>query len=91
MTLSKTLLTTNVSGGCYNNNINKNRKIKMDRRYSFGGFSFGSNGLFQLTISTISPTREVGTTHTMELGLELTPEERQELITLLIQLPKEDN
>lgn len=64
---------------------------KMDKRYSFGGFSFGSNGLFQLTIATISPTREVGTTHTMELGLELTPEERQELITLLIQLPKEDN
>ena len=65
---------------------------KMDKRYSFGGFSFGSHGLFQLTISTISPTREVGTTHTIELGLELTPEERQELITLLLTIPtKEDN
>ena len=64
---------------------------KMDKRYSFGGFSFGSNGLFQLTIATINPTKEVGSTHTMELGLELTPEERQELITLLIQLQKEDN
>jgi len=63
----------------------------MDKRYSFGGFSFGSNGLFQLTIATINPTKEVGSTHTMELGLELTPEERQELITLLIQLQKEDN
>ena len=27
---------------------------KMEKRYSFGGFSFGSKGLFQLTISTIS-------------------------------------
>lgn len=64
---------------------------KMDKRYSFGGFSFGSNGLFQLTISTISPTREVGTTHTMELGLELSPEERQELIATLLTLPKDNN
>lgn len=65
---------------------------KMDKRYSFGGFSFGSNGLFQLTIATINPTKEVGSTHTMELGLELSPEERQELITLLITLnKKEDN
>ena len=64
---------------------------KMDKRYSFGGFSFGSKGLFQLTISTISPTSEVGTTHTIELGLELTPEERQELITLLLTIPQEKN
>lgn len=65
---------------------------KMEKRYSFGGFTFGSKGLFQLTIATISPAKETGTTHTMELGLELTPEERQELITLLITLPtKEDN
>jgi hypothetical protein len=64
---------------------------KMDKRYSFGGFSFGSNGLFQLTISTISPV-DYGSTHGIELGLELSPEERQELITLLITLnKKEDN
>lgn len=63
----------------------------MEKRYSFGGFSFGSKGLFQLTIATISPTTEVGTTHTMELGLELTPEERQELITLLLTIPQEKN
>ena len=65
---------------------------KMEKRYSFGGFSFGSNGLFQLTISTISNV-DYGTSHSLELGLELSPEERQELITLLIQLPKpkEDN
>ena len=65
---------------------------KMEKRYSFGGFAFGSKGLFQLTIATISPTSEVGTTHTMELGLELTPEEIQELITVLISRNvKEDN
>jgi len=64
----------------------------MEKRYSFGGFAFGSKGLFQLTIATISPTSEVGTTHTMELGLELTPEEIQELITVLISRNvKEDN
>ena len=65
---------------------------KMEKRYSFGGFAFGSKGLFQLTIATISPTSEVGTTHTMELGLELTPEEIQELITVLLtRNVKEDN
>ena len=80
-----------VSGRLYNNNIKKKWKIKMEKRYSFGGFSFGSNGLFQLTISTINPTKEFGSTHTMELGIELTTAERQELITALITLPKEDN
>jgi hypothetical protein len=65
---------------------------KMEKRYSFGGFAFGSKGLFQLTIATISPTSEVGTTHTMELGLELSPEEIQELLTVLItRNVKEDN
>jgi len=64
----------------------------MEKRYSFGGFAFGSKGLFQLTIATISPTSKVGTTHTMELGLELSPEEVQELITLLLtRNVKEDN
>jgi len=64
----------------------------MEKRYSFGGFAFGSKGLFQLTIATISPTSEVGTTHTMELGIELTPEEIQELITVLLtRNVKEDN
>jgi hypothetical protein len=64
---------------------------KMEKRYTFGGFSFGSKGLFNLTISTISNV-EYGSSHSIELGLELSPEERQELITLLITLPtKEDN
>jgi subtilisin-like proprotein convertase family protein len=64
---------------------------KMEKRYSFGGFAFGSNGLFQLTIATISPAN-YGTTHSLELGLELTAEEIQELITVLLtRNVKEDN
>jgi hypothetical protein len=64
----------------------------MEKRYSFGGFTFGYKGMFQLNISTISPAKEVGTTHTMELGIELTPEEIQELITVLLtRNVKEDN
>lgn len=64
---------------------------KMEKRYSFGGFSFGSKGLFQLTISTINPAN-YGTTHSLELGLELTAEEIQELITVLLtKNVKEDN
>jgi hypothetical protein len=65
----------------------------MEKRYTFGGFSFGSRGLFQLTISTITNV-DYGSTHSVELGLELSPEERQELITLLLTIPnapKEDN
>jgi hypothetical protein len=63
----------------------------MEKRYSFGGFSFGSNGLFQLTIATINPA-DYGSTHSVELGLELNADEIQELITLLItKNVKEDN
>ena len=54
-------------------------------RYDIDGFTFGEQGLFQLTIKTLS---ENGYGHTVELGLELTPEERQELISVLITLGK---
>jgi hypothetical protein len=65
---------------------------KMEKRYSFGGFTFGSKGMFNLTINTISPTKEFGSINTMELGIELTPEEIQELITVLLtRNVKEDN
>lgn len=63
---------------------------KMEKRYTFGGFSFGSRGLFQLTISTISNV-DYGSIHSVEFGLELSPEERQELITILLLTEKEDN
>jgi len=54
-----------------------------NKRYDFGGFTFGDNGLFQLTIKTKSYA-EFGTSSTIELGLELTPTELQELITILL-------
>jgi len=52
------------------------------KRYGFGGFVFGSNGDFQLQISTLKN----GSTsaYTAQFELELTVAERQELITLLI-------
>lgn len=61
----------------------------MEKRYTFGGFTFGTQGLFQLTISPIS-TADYGSTHGIDIGLELSPEERQELITLLITLNEKD-
>jgi hypothetical protein len=58
--------------------------MKMEnKRYNFGGFTFGSNGLFQLTIKTINH-QPYGTNTNLELGIELTPEELQELITVLL-------
>jgi hypothetical protein len=63
----------------------------MDTRYTFGGFEFGSQGQFHLTISAISPTKRGGT-HGLELGIDLSPKEVQELITLLLtRNVKEDN
>lgn len=60
---------------------------KTNKRYDFtGSFTFGSNGLFQLVVRN---TTEHGG-YTMEFGLELTPAERQELITLLITLNTEE-
>jgi len=58
-------------------------------RYDLDGFTFGNNGFFQLQIKTLDNS---GFGHTLELGLELSPEERQELITVLINLgKKKDN
>ena len=58
-----------------------------NKRYDFNhSFTFGSNGLFQLVVRN---TTEYGG-YTMEFGMELTPTERQELITLLITLNKKE-
>lgn len=54
-----------------------------NKRYTFGGFTFGSEKWFQLTIN-IRNHAGYGTSHTLEMGLELTDEERMELIKLLI-------
>jgi hypothetical protein len=51
-------------------------------RYSFSGFDFGTK-MFQLNINAKHNTG-IGTSNSIELGIELTPEELQELLTVLI-------
>jgi hypothetical protein len=57
---------------------------KADRRYNFKAFEFGSNGDVNLVIETA--TGDFG--YLTQYGLELTPAERQELITILITANK---
>jgi hypothetical protein len=65
---------------------------KMEKsRYTFGGFNFGSNNLFNLTIAIRNHAGH-GTSNTVEMGIELNTEEIQELITVLLtRNVKEDN
>ena len=59
-----------------------------NNKYEIGGFYFGEESLFNLTIRANKPT---GYGYSIELAIELTAEERQELITLLLTAPKEKN
>jgi hypothetical protein len=69
----------------------ENKMENENKRYTFGGFTFGSQKLFNLQIN-IRNYAGYGTNHTVEMGLELTPEEIQELLTVLItRNGKEDN
>jgi len=62
-----------------------------NKRYTFGGFTFGTNNLFNLTILVRNHAGH-GTSNTVELGLELNTTEIQELITVLLtRNVKEDN
>ena len=54
-----------------------------NKRYNFGGFSFAKGQYFNLQINIINNSG-YGTMNTIEMGIELTPEERQELIAVLI-------
>jgi hypothetical protein len=56
------------------------------QRYNFGGFAFGTEGKFQLTIKQ---TKQYG--HTIGFEIELTPAERLELINLLLTMNEKDN
>jgi len=60
------------------------------QRYTFGGFTFGSEKLFNLTIG-IQNHAGYGTSHAVELGLELTTDERMELIKLLITANEQES
>jgi len=59
------------------------------KRYNFNGFTFGDSGLSVLTVQMLNNTN-VGTSYTTEIAIELTPEERQELITKLITITDKD-
>jgi hypothetical protein len=56
--------------------------------YEIGGFYFGNAGVFNLTIKAKKPN---GNGYGIELAVELTPAERQELITMLLTIPQEKN
>ncbi|NBR62563.1 MAG: hypothetical protein EBT86_13235 [Actinobacteria bacterium] len=60
-----------------------------NKRYNFGGYSFGEKGLAVLNVQVLNHT-ENGTTYSTEISLELTPDERVELITNLIRLNEKD-
>jgi hypothetical protein len=62
----------------------------MENRYTFSGFTFGTPKYFQLLIN-VKNYSGVGTTTSLELGLELTESERLELIKLLINAEDKDN
>jgi hypothetical protein len=60
----------------------------MENRYEFSGFTFGSDGQTQLIIRSLKENR-IG--YTMEMALELTLEEKAELIKLLLTIADKDN
>jgi hypothetical protein len=57
---------------------------KTDRRYNFNAFVFGRDGDVNLVIETA--TGDFG--YLTQYALELTPAERQELITILLTAKK---
>jgi len=57
---------------------------KKNRRYNFTGFVFGNDGDVNLVIETA--TGDFG--YLTQYALELTPAERQELITVLLTAKK---
>ena len=69
----------------------ENKMENENKRYTFGGFTFGSDNLFNLTILVRNHAGH-GTSNTVEMGLELNTAEIQELITVLLtRNVKEDN
>lgn len=59
------------------------------KRYAMSGFLFGKLDYYNLTIR-IKNHANHGTSHTVQFDLELSQEERQELINLLMN-PKGDD
>ena len=61
-----------------------------NKRYNFGGFTFGDKDLAVLRIEVLNHTNS-GTRYSTEICLELNPTERQELIAKLITIADKDN
>lgn len=61
----------------------ENKMENKNKRYTFGGFTFGSSNYFNLQINIRNHSGN-GTTHTVEMGIELDADEIQELITVLL-------
>ncbi len=57
-----------------------------NKRYEFGGFGFGTDGQVQLSFRML---KESGYGYISEFALELTTEERMELIKHLITIGEE--
>lgn len=55
------------------------------KKYNFTGFTFGSDGTMVFRIEVLNHT-EIGTSVSAQVDLELTPEERTELVTKLISI-----
>jgi len=60
-----------------------------NKKYNFGGYSFGDKGLAVLSIQVLNHT-ETGTNYSTEIALELTPDERVELIKKIITLDEKE-
>ena len=59
-------------------------------RYTFGGFTFGNENFFNLRVD-VKNYNGAGTSTSIELGLELTTEERMELIKVLINAGEQES
>ena len=55
------------------------------KKYNFTGFTFGKDGEMVFRVEVLNHT-EIGTSVSAQIDLELTPEERLELITNLLNI-----
>jgi hypothetical protein len=79
-----------VLSGIIETQRNEKEKMVNNKRYSISGFSFGSEGMFNLMVKTLN-NANYGSATSIELGIELTPDERLELIKLLINADSKEN
>jgi hypothetical protein len=59
-------------------------------RYTFGGYIFSTEKIFNLVVNVKNYNGE-GTSTSVEIGLELTTEERMELIKVLLNAGEQES